>query len=134
MIPRRSGKIVCMASIMSVIVQAGHSPYIASKGGISQFVKAIALEAAPYNVNVNAIGPTFIKSDLVDVTLQDPEKRKEILAKLPLGRAGGPGGRVHLPGLRGLELHHRPSPDDRRRTYHPTNPTKPTSKRKNQYG
>lgn len=90
MIPRRQGKIICMASIMSVIGQAGHSPYVASKGGISQFVKALALEAAPYNINVNAIGPTYIKSDLVDVTLQDPEKSKEIIAKLPLGRVGDP--------------------------------------------
>lgn len=90
MVPRRSGKIICMASIMSVIAQQGHAPYIASKGGISQFVKAIALEAAPYNINVNAIGPTYIKSDLTEVTLQDEEKNKEILAKLPLGRIGEP--------------------------------------------
>jgi NAD(P)-dependent dehydrogenase (short-subunit alcohol dehydrogenase family) len=90
MIPRRSGKIICMASIMSVIAQAGHSPYIASKGGISQFVKALALEAAPYNINVNAIGPTYVKSDLIEGTLQDPEKRKEVLAKLPMGRVGEP--------------------------------------------
>jgi NAD(P)-dependent dehydrogenase (short-subunit alcohol dehydrogenase family) len=90
MIPRRSGRIICMASIMSIIAQAGHSPYIASKGGISQFVKALALEAAPYNINVNAIGPTYIRSELVDITLQDPEKREQVLSKLPLGRVGDP--------------------------------------------
>jgi NAD(P)-dependent dehydrogenase (short-subunit alcohol dehydrogenase family) len=90
MIPRRSGKIVCMASVTSVIAQEGHSPYVASKGGISQLVKAAALEAAPYNVNVNAIGPTYIKSDLVDKTLQDPVKQKQVLDKIPMGRVGDP--------------------------------------------
>lgn len=90
MIPRRSGKIVCMASIQSVIAQPGHSPYVASKGGISQMVKALALECAPYGINVNAIGPTYVRSDLVDVTLQDPVKAREVLAKLPLGRIGEP--------------------------------------------
>lgn len=90
MVPRRSGKIICMASIMSVIGQPGHAPYVATKGGINQLVKALALEAAPYGINVNAIGPTYVRSDLVDVTLQDPQKRQEILAKLPLGRIGEP--------------------------------------------
>ena len=90
MIPQRSGKIVCMASIQSVIAQAGHSPYVASKGGINQLVKALALEAAPYGININAIGPTYIRSDLVDITLQDPDKLQEVLAKLPLGRVGEP--------------------------------------------
>lgn len=90
MLPRKSGKIICMASIMSVIAQTGHSPYIASKGGINQFVKALALEAAPYNINVNAIGPTYIRSELVDVTLRDHEKEKDVLNKLPLGRVGEP--------------------------------------------
>ena len=47
MIPRKSGKIICMASVTSVIAQEGHSPYVASKGGISQLVKAAALDAAP---------------------------------------------------------------------------------------
>jgi len=94
MVPRKRGKIICMGSVTSVIGQEGHSPYVASKGGIAQLiaqlVKAVALEAAPFNINVNAIGPSYIKSDLVEVTLQDPEKRKQILSKLPLGRVGDP--------------------------------------------
>ena len=90
MVPRKKGKIICMGSVTCVIGQEGHSPYVASKGGIAQLVKTVALEAAPFNINVNAIGPTYIKSDLVEVTLQDPEKRKQILSKLPLGRVGDP--------------------------------------------
>ena len=83
-------KIICMASVTSVIAQAAHSPYVASKGGIAQLTKALALEAAPFNINVNAIGPTYIKSDLVRKTLADPEKEREILAKIPIGRVGDP--------------------------------------------
>jgi len=90
MVPEKRGKIICMGSVTSVIGQEGHSPYVASKGGIAQLVKTVALEAAPFNINVNAIGPTYIKSDLVEVTLQDLEKRKQILDKLPLGRVGDP--------------------------------------------
>ena len=90
MIPRNTGKIICMGSVTSVIAQEGHAPYVASKGGIAQLVKAAALEAAPFNINVNAIGPTYIKSDLVEETLEDPEKQKEILAKIPMGRIGQP--------------------------------------------
>lgn len=90
MIPHKRGKIICMASVTSVIGQEGHAPYVASKGGISQFVKAAALEAAPFNININAIGPTYIQSDLTEVTLQDPEKHKQVLDKIPLGYIGTP--------------------------------------------
>ena len=58
MIPQRSGKIICMASVLSTIAQQGHVPYVASKGGILQLMKAMALEAAPFGINVNAVGPT----------------------------------------------------------------------------
>lgn len=88
MIPQRSGKIICMASVLSVIAQQGHSPYVASKGGISQLVKAMALEAAPYGVNVNAIGPTYVRTDLVTTTLTDPKKNEEVLNKIPMHRVG----------------------------------------------
>ena len=67
-----------MGSVTCVIGQEGHSPYVASKGGIAQLVKTVALEAAPFNINVNAIRPRvlILNSDLVEVTLQDPEEKK----------------------------------------------------------
>ena len=42
------------------------------------------------NINVNAIGPTYIQSDLTEVTLKDPEKSKQVLEKIPLGYIGTP--------------------------------------------
>lgn len=86
MIPRRRGKIICVASTSSVVASRGHAPYVASKGGVLLLVRALALEAAPYGVNVNAIGPTYINTEMTAVSLQDPERRKAILAQLPLGR------------------------------------------------
>jgi 2-deoxy-D-gluconate 3-dehydrogenase len=88
MIPRKQGKIVCMASVTSVIGQAGHSPYVSSKGGIAQFVKAAALEAAEHNIQINAIGPTYIKSNLIEETMSDRQKLEDILSKIPMGRIG----------------------------------------------
>jgi NAD(P)-dependent dehydrogenase (short-subunit alcohol dehydrogenase family) len=88
MVPQRSGKIICMASVLSMIAQQGHAPYVASKGGILQLMKAMALEAAPYGINVNAVGPTYVNTDLVTTTLSDPKKMEEILNKIPMRRVG----------------------------------------------
>jgi NAD(P)-dependent dehydrogenase (short-subunit alcohol dehydrogenase family) len=88
MIVQRSGKIICMASVLSTIAQQGHVPYVASKGGILQLMKAMALEAAPYGINVNAVGPTYVNTDLVTTTLSDPKKMEEILNKIPMRRVG----------------------------------------------
>ncbi len=86
MIERRSGKIICIASTSSVIASLGHASYIAAKGGVLQFVRALALEAGPYGVNVNAIGPTFMRTEMSAGSMQDPERYQQIIAQLPLGR------------------------------------------------
>jgi NAD(P)-dependent dehydrogenase (short-subunit alcohol dehydrogenase family) len=86
MVHRRSGKIICIASTSSVIASLGHSAYIAAKGGVLQFVRALALEAAQYGVNVNAVGPTFMRTEMTEPSLQDPERYQQIVEQLPLGR------------------------------------------------
>jgi 2-deoxy-D-gluconate 3-dehydrogenase len=90
MVAQGSGKIICIASTSSVISSLGHSPYIAAKGGVMQFVQALALESAPYGVNVNAIGPTFIATEMTQASLDDPERYQAIIAQLPLGRPLNP--------------------------------------------
>ena len=86
MVARGSGKIICIASTSSIIASLGHAPYIAAKGGVLQFVRALALEAAPYGVNVNAIGPTFMRTEMAQASFDDPERYQAIIAQLPLGR------------------------------------------------
>ena len=86
MVERRAGKIICIASTSSIVGSVGHSPYLAAKGAVLQFVRALAMEAAPYGVNVNAIGPTTIRTDMAKASLDDPERYKKIVSQLPLGR------------------------------------------------
>jgi 2-deoxy-D-gluconate 3-dehydrogenase len=90
MVERGSGKIICIASTSSVIASLGHASYIAAKGGVLQFVRALALEAAPFGVNVNAVGPTFMRTELTKASLEDPERYQQIIDQLPLGRPVDP--------------------------------------------
>lgn len=86
MVTRGAGKIICIASTSSLVATLGHSPYIAAKGGVLQFVRALALEAAPYGVNVNAVGPTFMRTEMTQASLDDPKRYQQIVSQLPLGR------------------------------------------------
>ncbi len=60
----KKGKIINIASLMSEAVRQDNSPYAAAKGGIRQLTKALAVDWARYGINVNAIGPGYIRTDL----------------------------------------------------------------------
>jgi 3-oxoacyl-[acyl-carrier protein] reductase len=88
MVKQRSGKIVNIASIIGLMGNAGQSNYAASKGGIISFTKSIAKELASRNINVNAIAPGFIKTDM---TARLPEEiQQSMLKMIPLNRFGEP--------------------------------------------
>src|SRR5690606_26083092 len=59
--------------------------YCASKGGAVQLTKAFAVEWASYNVKVNAVALTFIQTELTSQFLADPEFKREVLSRIPLG-------------------------------------------------
>jgi len=84
------GKIINMASIESHVVVPGHVPYTASKGAILMLTKAMALELAPYGINVNAIGPGTTETEMNRDVREDPARRQQLLAKIPIGRFGKP--------------------------------------------
>jgi len=90
MIENKKGKILCIGSILCEIAQAWHAPYVASKGGIRQLVKALALEWAPYKIHVNALCPHYFRTDFVKKSLEDPERYEQILKNTPMGRVGEP--------------------------------------------
>lgn len=90
MIPRKQGKIICMGSMLCEVAQEGHAPYIASKGGIRQLIKALALDLAPFNIQVNGLGPHYFKSAMIELTLKDEKRVKAILDKIPARRIGEP--------------------------------------------
>lgn len=88
MLKQRSGKIINMASIIGVIGNIGQANYAASKAGIIGITKSVAKEFAARGIQVNAIAPGFIETEM---TARIPEKqREEMLAAIPLGCMGQP--------------------------------------------
>lgn len=88
MIKQKSGKIINISSVVGVIGNAGQSNYAAAKAGIIGFTKSMAKELAKRNINVNAVAPGFIQTDM---TSSLPEKvKEEFLRNIPLMRAGKP--------------------------------------------
>jgi gluconate 5-dehydrogenase len=86
----KKGKIVNIASLMSEQVREDNAPYAASKGGIRQLTKALAVDWAKYHINVNAIGPGFIQTDLTRPLWENDEFNKWLKWKTPWGRWGNP--------------------------------------------
>jgi len=88
MVERKKGKIINIASNVGLVGMAERSPYVTSKGAVVLMTKALALEWAPYNINVNAICPAIIRTPLVAPRFNDKEFMTNMLRKIPLARAG----------------------------------------------
>jgi 3-oxoacyl-[acyl-carrier protein] reductase len=88
MIKQRSGKIINIASIIGIIGNSGQANYSASKAGIIALTKTVARELATRNINVNAIAPGFIQTEMTAKLSEDlKQKMKEAI---PLGEFGSP--------------------------------------------
>src|SRR5712691_5552020 len=64
MLPRRSGKIICIASTAGLKGMGNLAHYVAAKHGVLGLVKTLAIELAPYNINVNAVCPTSVDTTM----------------------------------------------------------------------
>lgn len=80
-----SGKIVIISSTAGQRGEAGYSNYAASKGGQIAFVKSLAVELAPWKINVNAVAPGWVNTDMTKDALGDSASRAEIAASIPIG-------------------------------------------------
>ena len=82
------GRVINMGSILSVIALPGRAPYASAKAGLLNLTKVLALEWAGKGVTVNAICPGPFATDMNKPLLDDPEKYKAFVAKIPMGRWG----------------------------------------------
>lgn len=90
MLPQGRGKIINIASMLTFSGGLQTPAYAASKGGVGQLTKALANEWAGRGVNVNAIAPGYMVTDLTRALAEDPERSRQILERLPAGRWGAP--------------------------------------------
>jgi 2-deoxy-D-gluconate 3-dehydrogenase len=90
MLDRGAGSIVNVASLLSFQGGITVPAYAASKGGVAQLTKALCNEWAGRGVNVNAIAPGYMDTELNTALLADPVRRDQILVRIPAGRWGRP--------------------------------------------
>ena len=82
------GRVIAMSSQASVVGIRDHAVYSASKGGVNQLVRVLALEWGSSGVTVNAVAPTFIYTPGTAERLDDPEYRAGVEARIPIGKVG----------------------------------------------
>jgi len=84
------GSIINIASLVSFQGGLTVPAYAAAKGGIAQLTKALSNEWASQGINVNAIAPGYVATDMNTALIQNPERAASILARIPAGRWGKP--------------------------------------------
>ncbi|KAL7171676.1 hypothetical protein ACSBR2_036351 [Camellia fascicularis] len=88
MMKKKKGRIINIASVVGLVGNVGQANYSAAKAGVLGLTKTVAREYASRNINVNAVAPGFIASDMTAKLGGDIEKK--ILETIPLGRYGQP--------------------------------------------
>jgi len=92
MVEKKSGKVINLSSVRGVraTLWGGNEGYCATKGAVDMITRSLASEWAPYNINVNAIAPLLIRTELAKATLSSPEKLQKYVANVPFKRIGEP--------------------------------------------
>lgn len=90
MVPQQKGKIINIASLLSF--QGGFTvpAYAAAKGGVAQLTKALSNEWARNHVNVNAIAPGYVATEMNTALMQDVTRSRQIMERIPASRWGLP--------------------------------------------
>jgi NAD(P)-dependent dehydrogenase (short-subunit alcohol dehydrogenase family) len=80
----RGGKVVCIASIMGLVASPSSSAaYCASKAGVVNLTRALAIEWAAHNIQVNSVAPTYVRTPLTETIFQSEEFLQTVLARTP---------------------------------------------------
>ena len=88
MVAQGSGRIVAVSSQASLVAIRDHAVYCASKGGVNQLVRVMAIEWGPFGVTVNAVAPTFIYTPGTADRLDDPAYLATVVDRIPVGHVG----------------------------------------------
>lgn len=88
MIAQGSGRIIALSSQASLVGIRDHAVYCASKGAVNQIVRVLALEWGALGVTVNAVAPTFIYTPGTAERLDDPDYRRAVVERIPIGKVG----------------------------------------------
>ena len=87
----RGGKIVNIASIMGLVGSANSSvAYCASKGGVVNLTRVLAIEWASHNIQVNSVAPTFVRTPLTESIFQNQAFLENVLSRTPNGKLATP--------------------------------------------
>jgi len=88
----RGGKQIHLLSVRAHLGlrDRGYSAYCSTKGGMLMLVKQHAMELARHNINVNGVAPTFVYTEMIRHVMENPKFRKQLHARIPLGRIADP--------------------------------------------
>ena len=87
---KRAGKIINIGSLMSRLARPTTVPYQTSKGGIAMLTRGLAVELAPFNIQVNAIAPGFFRTEMNAALTGNPEFSAWVEKRTPAGRWAAP--------------------------------------------
>jgi len=90
MIKHCRGKIINISSQAGSVAIPFRASYCSSKGGVDQLTRVLALEWSKYNINVNAVAPTFVETEMTKKMFDDQEFKNFVLDSIPLGRMANP--------------------------------------------
>ncbi len=90
MLTQGKGSIINIASMQSIFGGIRIPAYAASKGGVLQLTRALAVGWSGRGVRVNAIAPGYMRTDMNEALINDPERSAAILKRIPAGRWGDP--------------------------------------------
>jgi gluconate 5-dehydrogenase len=86
----KGGKIINIGSLTSECARATVAPYTVSKGGIKMLTRAMTAEWAAHNIQINAIGPGYMATDMNEALLNNPQFDSWVKSRTPAGRWGLP--------------------------------------------
>jgi len=90
MIKNGGGKIINISSQAGSVAIPYRAAYCSSKGGVDQLTRVLALEWSKYKINVNAVAPTFVETEMTQKMFEDPDFKKYVIDSIPMGRMASP--------------------------------------------